>query len=287
MGPESSNLDAPGSGHRDPRTVRLEEWVCTAENLAREVRQLLVEHHKLSQSGMLNDPHAVATWLRRRANAIESTNGLLTPIEGLITAFEDAAREAQLRLEADLREALEQRGWKVDGQWPRLYVERVIRVEVDEKGHRVIVGERNLPTFVLQVLVAAVQEQLRGLLPARFDPKRFIGTLADCHDQLASPEERGVPIWELYRQLLISHQPQAFWRSGRQSLFRPLSEQTFRACLTKLLEHGPLETANGRELKLLPPLKVEDAMYLYHPAEHRFAFVGRVAFLTRRDQSAP
>lgn len=255
--------------------------------VSKELRQLLTEYRRLTRTGAAIDPHAVAEWLRKRVGAVAGASRLGAPAEALIAAFEESARNTLLRLDADLREALQKKGWKIDGQWPRFYVERVVRLEIDEKEHRAVVGETTVRTLNVPDLVAAVEQQVRALLPSRFDPKRFVEALADCYDRLASREQRAVSIWELYREVLLAHQPQAFWRSGRPSLFRALSEQTFRACLTALLERGPLRTADGRELTLLPPLKADDGMYLCHPAENRFAFVGRVEFRAFSERGTP
>jgi hypothetical protein len=258
---------------------RLEEWLSAVSASAKQLQQTLVAYRKHLASGAVSDPHLMATWLRGRASSVKAAAGLKAPFEALIEFLDEAARDNVLRLEADLREALVARGWKVDGQWPRLYVERVVRLEMDQNARRATVGEESFSTLNVHGLVDAVARQLKTLLPDEFTTEEFIETLARCYDTVASSEDRAARIWDVYRSVLIANQPAALWRSGRPSHFRPLSEQTFRACLTRLLESGPTATADGRELKLLPPLRPDDAMFLYLPAEQRFAFVGRMAFV--------
>lgn len=270
------------SGHEDRQGGHslLNDWIASVSQASGELRRLLLEYRRLTRSGAVNDPYVVASWLRERAPGFKWAKRLEAPLEPMIEVFEETAREALLSLEADLREAMKGNGWTVDGQWPQFYIQRVVRLEIDEKNHRARVGESLLRTLNVQDIVAAARREIGGLLPPKFDSKRFIETLASCCDRLASPERPAVLIWDVYKEILMARQPQGFWRSGRRSLFRAFGEQAFRACLTVLLEHGPLQTNDGRRLKLLPPLKPDDAIYLYHPPENRFAFVGRVEFST-------
>jgi hypothetical protein len=42
-----------------------------------------------------------------------------------------------------------------------------------------------------------------------------------------------------------------------------------------------VRTADGRELRLIPPIEPSDSIYLYQPSERRFGYVGRIEFAAR------
>lgn len=260
-------------------------FVRALEDLEKQVRQTLGRYRRLARVGANVDPFHLRVWLRE-IEQIPSENGLREHARRLTRTVDALVSEAVLRLDADFRDACAQRNWKVDGQWPQYYVQRVIRIEVQEREGRAKVGDRIVPTLHMPALVKAVEAELKGLLPAGFDPARFLEALAGAFGRLTSPHEHGAPIWLVYREMLLGQQRRAFWRDGRSALFRSFGEQRFRAMLTTLLEKGVTKAKDGRQLKLLPPLKAEEAMYIFLPAEERFAFVGRIAFVSA-DQESP
>jgi hypothetical protein len=267
------------AGLSDEVQAAVTALVQSLEGAEKWVKQTLGEYRRLARAGSNADPFQLRTWLRK-AGSMPLQAGVAEHARQLGERLDAYANDAILRLDADLRDACGRLDWKIDGQWPHYYVQRAIRIQIHEKEARADVGESIVPTLHVPALVKAVETEMRNLFPPGFDPLKFLAALAGAFGRLATPEQRGVPIWPLYREMLLSQQPRAFWRTGRASLFRPFAEQRFRAMLTALLERGATKTKDGRQLKLLPPLKAEEAMYLFLPAEQRFAYVGRVDFVS-------
>ncbi len=277
-----TNDTAGGTAGGTP-ALSWEQFIGALEATQRQLKGMLAELGRLSRSGAKGDPFQVARWVETLLSALEISN-LKNACGELAVQLKERAAEAVMRLDADLRDECGRRGWRLDGQWPRYYVERVIRIDVDDASGRATVGESIVPTLVISTMSAAIESEIRDLLPKGFQAVQFLGSLAEAYDHLATAQLPAVPIWLVYREVLLAQQPKAFWRSGRSDAFRNYSEQRFRASLTKLLEEGITRTADDRELKLLPALKPDDGMYLYEPLEQRFAFVGRVEFTKRGDE---
>ncbi len=269
----------PKSFGSDGLEAEVTDFVRALEGLQKRVRQGLDRYRSLLRIGADADPFQLRMWLRD-IEQIASQGGLPEQARQLVRKADEAASEAVLRFDADLRDECARRNWKVDGQWPQYYVQRVVRIEVRESKGRARVGDRVVSTLHVPTLVRALETELKGLLPQGFDPARFLEALAGAFGRLPSSREHGAPIWLAYRELLLGQQTRAFWRDGRSALFRSFGEQRFRAMLTTLLEEGATKTKDGRQLKLLPPLKAEEAMYIFVPAEQRFAFVGRIDFVS-------
>ncbi len=256
------------------------DFVRTLELLQKRIRQALDKYRRLARVEAETDPFHLKAWLGE-IEQMPLDHGLTERARRLAEKLDACASDAVLRLDADLRDACARHNWSIDGQWPQYYVQRVVRVEICDKEATARVGERIVPTLHVPALVKALETELKALLPRGFDPSRFLAALAAAFDRIPSAQQHGAPIWVVYREMLLSQQSRAFWRDGRSALFRPLGEQRFRAMLTALLEKGGTETHDGRQLRLLPPLKAEEAMYVYLPAEQRFAFVGRIDLISR------
>ena len=125
-------------------------------------------------------------------------------------------------------------------------------------------------------IIATLEVEVRDLLPQSFDPRAFMSALARAYDAASNGRGGQVPVWEVYRSFVTTVQKPQFWRDARTSSFEGISLNQFRARLSKTIEERVIATADGRELRFLPPLKPEDGLFLYQAAEGRFAYVGRV-----------
>lgn len=249
---------------------------------SRQWKQVMVDLARLQREGQTTDPFRVTRCLERVQLSLDATE-LRSMCSDLLTRFKVAAKDALMRLDADIRDECARNDWKLDGQWPKFYIQRVIRVEIDEAAGQVIVGDTVVPSAAISTISAAIQLQNRELLPKTFQSAQFLSALSGAHDRIVTREQAAVPIWLLYREMLLSQQPKTLWRTGRSDAFRTYTEQRFRASLTRVLQEGKTRTPDGRDLRLLPALRAEEGMYLYEPLEQRFAFVGRVGFTSTGD----
>jgi hypothetical protein len=217
--------------------------------------------------------------LREELRALQPLGDQLNALEASWT--ERIEREV-LEMEASVRDALGTRGWHVEGQWPKLYVERAIPLEFDDRNHSFKVSGKTLPGASAAEVVATLEPLVNELVPRTFSETRFMQTLADAYDELLDGKSSQLPILRVYRQLVIRQQKPNFWRDARTDVFVGLSVDQFRARLSRALIKNATTVGGNRELRLLPPIDTKNALYLYQPAEGRFGFVGRIEFISHR-----
>lgn len=219
------------------------------------------------------------------ARALEKIRAMLeelaTQLPDLRTLMEDAQRRADdafNQLDTDLREALAAQGWRCDGSWPTLYVERAIAVVIDPKSHTATVSARHVKSVSVERIVESLKPLVPTLIPAQFSAARFMADLVQAYDDTVR-DSALVPIFDIYRAFVVRAQRPKFWRDTTGPGFVSISADQFRARLTAALESGVSIGADGRQLRLLPPLDSKEGLFMYEPAERRFAFMGRIEFV--------
>src|SRR5262249_27874614 len=150
--------------------------------------------------------------LREELQAMQTLAGQLEVLESSWT--ERVEREV-LEMEARVRDALQSRGWHVEGQWPKLYVERAVAVEFDERNHSFKVAERNVPGASPAEMVAVLEPLVNDLIPRNFSETRFMQSLADAYDELQDGKSSQILILKVYRQLVLRQQRPNFWKDAR------------------------------------------------------------------------
>lgn len=278
------------SGHMDPRSVassptladdtrellsEIEQTVKHCAGLARRARVLLKARD--------TDLSKLGTLCRELSQAIGSLGDMKPRFDGVAERAKETARLARLRLDSDLREACHSRGWGVDGQWPTLYVNRAVRVEVDEQRNVATVSDHRIRPASVTLIVEALEESIPRLLSRDQAPEEFMGLLAKAYDEAAGSRGGPAAIWDVYRAFVVNSQSARFWHDARAEKFVSLSADQFRARLTDALEQEVTRSFDGRELRLLPPLDPKDALFVYQPAENRFGYVGRLEFVSTEE----
>src|SRR6185437_1086843 len=178
-----------------------------------------------------------------------------------------------LELEHTFREECSAREWAIDGQWPRLYVERAIPVAIDESRRVVSVAGKSAGPATVEVIIDQLQCMIPELIPRKFSAQVFMTSLMKAYDAVHG-ESMQVPIRRLYKQLVLDQQRPGFWDNARTDVFVGMSLEQFRARISRMLADGMTSGSCGRELRLIPPLDPKDGIFLYQPAERRFGFVG-------------
>lgn len=219
--------------------------------------------------------HLAIENLREHLAALERAS---TNVAEQAQLYGDRADKQFLELESRIRESCSKRGWRVDSQWPTLYVERAVAVEVSAPKRTVSVGGKKLNAPTAEAIITALEPIVRELVPKAFSAKGFMRDLAVAYDTVRAGSTQ-MPIFDLYRGFVIHAQGTRFWRDARAEAFAGVSADQFRARLTAALEGGVTSTPDGREIRLLPPLDPKDGLYMYQPAESRYGFVGRVEFM--------
>jgi hypothetical protein len=270
-----------------------------------------------NQLQLLPEVHSVLPELRRKATAVSTAaqqivedlekgvsllrvKNALTPLRDdlhtlqalgeqltlLESSWSERIERDVLEMEAAVRDALRSRGWHIEGQWPKLYVERAIAVEFDERNRSFKIGNRTMPGASAAEIATILEPLINELIPRNFSETRFMQSVADAYDELLEGKSSQIPILKVYRQLVLRQQKPNFWKDARDDLFVGMSIDQFRARFSRALTKNVAAVSGNREIRLLPPIDPKNALYLYQPAEGRFGFVGRIEFIPTKDSGA-
>jgi hypothetical protein len=240
--------------------------------------QMILKNINAAKKGSAWDPVALSSTLRAAVDSPHLENNLRATLARVQQVADQAASVAVLELESDIRDLCQSRGWRVDGQWPTLIIERAIELKVDSDERTVKIAGRKTAGTSTSVIERALEERVTELIPRGFDPTKFIAQLAQAYDSASGGKGGEITVLHVYRALVILSQPARFWRDARRAGFSELTNEQFRARLSAALEANATAASDGRELRLLPPIEPKDAVFLYQPAENRFGFVGRIEF---------
>ena len=223
-----------------------------------------------------DDSCAKYRWLKVNRELIES-EGISVPVTAA-SELEEQCRDAMLRFDADLREAIMSAGYSLTGQWPNYYVQELIPVVVEEDNVSITVGGDRVATFKTDAVIASLNSQLKKLAVSKEAQTSFLRDMFDAYRRLTAGKQASVSVWDLYREIVVAKQPRSLWRDASAKNYRPFTEAEFRAHLTALLKANET-TIDSQQLRLLPPISKNESVFIYQPPEKRFAHVGRIEFI--------
>lgn len=201
---------------------------------------------------------------------------LRNDLHGIVREAERESKRKALSLEADLRRAFEARRWSLYGAWPQFFIENAIEVVIDDRTLSIRVAGQRVGLDA-DAVVEAATPIVRGLIPRSFSEQDFLEAIARAIDGVAKPGS-GASMAQVYRQLVIDMQPAKWWRDARAETFSSLSLEQLRARFSRVLA-STARLKDGRRLALTPPIDTKDGIFLFQPAEHRFAYVGRLQLI--------
>lgn len=253
---------------QESESVTLESVLQIVEQAARLTKKIRAAGSNPAES--LAPTQAFITLVSKLPAAIARLQAHQTELEELVRVkFE--------QLDADLREECRKRGWQLEGQWPDFYIERGAQVRFDEARRAASVGGVRVANVSIEQLFAALEPQVRSLVPSDFSAPRFLDELASAYDEA----RRGsplVPIFDVYKHLIARAQRPQFWRNASPHAFTAISADQFRARLACVLELAESSTTDGRTLRTTAPIDPKEGLFVYQPTEHRFAFIGHLEF---------
>jgi hypothetical protein len=224
----------------------------------------------------IDDPRVATRLLSDATPLFEDVAKLGSAAVQIADECEQKAEQGFLQLAATIQDLCAKHNWRLDGQWPDFMIDHGVPLHVDEKQRTIIIGGST------RVGPGELEKELAnttaGLIPQKFSPHGFMQQLQSAYDSAGAGSAQ-VPIYDVYRNLVIQQQSSRFWRDAATALFVPMSIDQFRARFSRMLEAGVGTTKDGRELRLYPPLNPKDAVFLYQPLERRFGFVGRIEFV--------
>jgi hypothetical protein len=247
-----------------------------------EQAKTIAQITKSGRSAKKGSPLKTVRELRLVLDRLLPTVGQLNQLE---QHWLDQADLNLLHLEGNFRDVCHKNNWRVEGQWPVLFVERGIGVEFDIKKRIARVGGKMVEADP-ETIAAVLMPLVPLLVPKGFSPQQFISELALAYDEIKANSTQ-VAVSDVYRALVIRTQAPRFWRDARSDAFVPLTADQFRARLSRTLEEVGMTTTDGRLLRTLPPVDAREGIFVYQPAEARFGFIGRVEFASPSQKVTP
>jgi hypothetical protein len=242
-----------------------------------EKKQVLLKRalSDFKKRGCASDLSAANKWIQSYSGIVHEE---IPDFHEIVKAIKKLSDEIALKFEADLREAVIAEGWAWAGQWPKYYIEFVIQVIIDEKKNTITVGTDSLNSTDIKKVIISLKSQLPKLKPDKEMLAEFLTDLYTAFLKLSHAQKGSVPVWDLYKEVVIKRQPKKLWRDANATHFHSFREIEFRAYLTLLLKEN-MTVVSDHIMRLLPPISKADSIYIYQPIENRFCHVGRVDFV--------
>jgi hypothetical protein len=210
-------------------------------------------------------------------NLIDQLRKLNSPsvqeLEQLETMLRRKAEEQILHYGALLREALQADGCTVEGRFPEYWVNKVIKVDIDERRRRARIGTRfHATTLQDDISVAAVAEAVRKevqrLFQRPFDAHGFLQTLWDAyllaltHEKKTQRVGEHANIFTVHKFAVLLKQKDAAFTDASGKKFAPYLPDEFAVDIGKLLAKGVTQTQQGYRLHLVPVRNPKEALFI-------------------------
>jgi hypothetical protein len=164
-------------------------------------------------------------------------------LEQLETMLRRKAEEQILHYGALLREVLQADGCTVEGRFPEYWVNKVIKVDIDERRRRARIGTRfHATTLQDDISVAAVAEAVRKEVQRLF--------------------HRPFDIFTVHKFAVLLKQKDAAFTDASGKKFAPYLPDEFAVDIGKLLAKGVTQTQQGYRLHLVPVRNPKEALFI-------------------------
>lgn len=196
---------------------------------------------------------------------IEQLRNLQSPnvqeLSELEKALKDKANEQINHYRDLLAQALEDDGCTVEGHFPEYYVNKIIKVQIDERRYQAKIDtsfhKETVKDDISVVTVAeAVRKEIKRLFGRPFDAKEFLQTLWRAYLLALSSENKpnqvgkNVRILSVHKFVVMLKQKDAAFTDLTGKKFTPYLPDEFAVDIGKLLAEGVTQTSQGYHLHL-------------------------------------
>ena len=208
---------------------------------------------------------------------IEQLRNLQSPnvqeLSELEKALKDKAKEQINHYRDLLTQALKDDECTVEGRFPEYQVNKIIRVQIDERRYQAKIGTRfHTETVRDDISVATVAEvvrrEVKRLFGRPFDAKEFLQTLWQAY--LLALTSEGKPqrvgeyarIWSVHKFVVMLRQKDAAFTDPSGKKFEPYLPDQFAVDIGKLLVEDVTQTLQGYRLHLTPVRSPKEALFI-------------------------
>lgn len=245
--------------------ARLEKKELQARKMVKALKKIMKDADYLSL-------HA---WMNANEEHVKAIHPELWGYADGIAKLRD---EKVLEFEQDLKDAVAAEGWTLDGQWPTYFINRYIRLTINEKQYSCQVEEKKLKTLSVTGVITHARMIISGMKMDKTTLTHFLHELYGAYAEVQRGDAQSVAVWEIYRNLVLKRQTAKFWRDATSKNFKSFGEMEFRAFVTELLMSN-MTFVSGHQMKLLPPISKDESVFIFQPVENRYCHVGRISFL--------
>jgi len=194
-------------------------------------------------------------------------------LEQLETMLHQKAEEQILHYGTLLREALQRDGCTVEGRFPEYLVNKVIKVDINERRWRARIGTRfHATTLQDDISVAAVADAVRKevqrLFQRPFDAHEFLQMLWEAyllalmHEKKAQRIGEYVNIFTVHKFVVWLKQKDTAFVDAEGKKFVPYLPDEFAVDIGKLLSEDMTRTQQGYRLRLVPVRNPKEALFI-------------------------
>lgn len=209
---------------------------------------------------------------------------LLSSAEGIYDSLRQwsATESERLRavFEPRLRTLCEKQSYRLDGRYPSYVVEGFLLVRVKDGDRKTEVGNRSVPSLLVDAIAPAIREQVTEERSRKFDRTQFIELLFQAYDRCALLQKASLgepmPVRKVYQELVLLQQPVGFLKSAKKALFKEYTVEHFARDLGRLLETSPCRTSGGKLLSDRPTSFSQDGIPISQNGQARI--VGKIVF---------
>lgn len=172
--------------------------------------------------------------------------------------------------ENSLRQACTQLGFSIEGEYPRLTIDGLIRIQVDKNRNAASVNGKKTASLSIPFVMEVVEDEHKRLWNRPFDRESLLSSLNAAYLEACQrrhvPEGEYVPLREL-QQILQIADPK-------------YGADLFAADLSRLMESPGPGTDSAIELASVRDTK--EAVFIYNRESRNGRYVGLISFRRRR-----
>lgn len=189
--------------------------------------------------------------------------------------------------------ALKDDGCTIEGYFPEYWVNKVIRVQIDERHLQARVGthfhSETVRNDISVVTIAeAVRKEVKRLFGRPFNAKEFLQTLWQAYLLALTSEGKlqrageYVRIWSVHKFMVMLKQKDAAFTDPVGKKFEPYLPDEFAVDIGKLLAEGVVQTTQGYYLHLTPVRNPKEALFIVNWATNVGQNYGLLSFQQQR-----
>ncbi len=168
------------------------------------------------------------------------------------------------KYEVELRVACNRLGYFVEGEFPSLTADGLIKVRLDKEGNAAIINGKKTPSLSINIVIERIRAEHKRLWEREIDFSLFVNRLRKAYQTICQEksvrEGEYLSLREIYQYMKTTE--------------KNYPQDLFAADLSRLLENGSLLTT----IDIAPVRDPNKAVYIYNRKSHSSRYIGLIRF---------